>query len=114
MKNNIVILVVKCTSNNTIIHARGLNKNIILSTGNVGFKGAKRSTKYATEQLAQVMSEKLVENAIKSIIIIFKGSNKGKKSIIKKLKQKKILITQLIDKTPISHNGCRAKKKRRL
>jgi small subunit ribosomal protein S11 len=113
MKNKIVTLAVKCTANNTIIHARGLNKNIILSTGNVGFKGAKRSTKYATEQLAQVMSEKLIENKIKNIIIIFKGSNKGKKSIIKKLK-KTIVITKLIDKTPVSHNGCRAKKKRRL
>jgi len=113
MKNKIVTLAVKCTSNNTIIHARGLDKNIILSTGNVGFKGAKRSTKYATEQLAQVMCEKLIENKIKSIIIIFKGSNKGKKSIIKKLK-KNIIITKLIDKTPVPHNGCRAKKKRRL
>jgi small subunit ribosomal protein S11 len=113
MKNKIVTLAVKCTSNNTIIHARGLNKNIILSTGNVGFKGAKRSTKYAVEQLAQVMCEKLIENKIKSIVIAFKGSNKGKKSIIKKLK-KNIIITKLIDKTPVPHNGCRAKKKRRL
>ena len=115
MKKKIITVAVRCTTNNTIIHAAEVKKkNIILSTGNVGFKGSKRSTKYAAEQLAQLISEKLVENKVKRIIIVFRGFNKGRKAIIKKFRKKKIIIKRLIDKTPKAHNGCRAKKRRRL
>ena len=115
MKKQVITVAVRCTTNNTIIHAAGVKKkNIILSTGNVGFKGSKRSTKYASEKLAQIMANKLVENKIKRIKIVFKGFNKGRKSIIKKFRKKRIKIVKLIDKTPKAHNGCRAKKKRRL
>jgi small subunit ribosomal protein S11 len=114
MKKKTIILAVRCTSNNTIIHAAGLgNKNIILSAGNAGFKGSKRSTKYAAECVAQKMSEKLVAVKVRKIILVFRGSNKGRKSIIRKLKKKRIKIRKLIDKTPKAHNGCRAKKRRR-
>jgi len=115
MKKKIITVAVRCTTNNTIIHAAEVKKkNIILSTGNVGFKGSKRSTKYAAEQLAQLMSEKLVENKVKRITLVFRGFNKGRKAIIKKFRRKKIIIKRLIDKTPKAHNGCRAKKRRRL
>ena len=114
-KKKIITLAIKCSSNNTIIHATGLNnKNIILSTGNVGFKGSKRSTKYAAECLAQKMSEKIAAIKIRKIILIFRGSNKGRKSIIRKFKKKRIKILKLMDKTPKAHNGCRGKKKRRI
>lgn len=110
----ITILTVQCTSNNTIIHAQCANQvNLIVSAGTTGLKGAKRSTVYASQQTANVMADKLKEKKIDSAIIIFKGFGRGRKSVIKGFK-KKIKILQILDKTPIAHNGCRLPKKRRL
>ena len=105
---------VKCSSNNTIMHATLTNnKNIILSTGIIGFKGAKRSSSYAAQKIAEFMGSKLKENKVKNIVLTFKGVGKGRKFIIKGLKKHKINIIKLIDKTPLAHNGCRKKKRRR-
>ena len=111
MENRIVKVIASCTSNNTILHASLSSMcNLIISTGKVGFKGAKRSTKFAAQRAAEVLGEKLIEKQVKNIILIFKGFGKGRKSILKGLKQQQIVIRKLIDKTPQAHNGCRAKK----
>lgn len=115
MENRIVKIIASCTSNNTILHASlSPIDNIVISSGGVGFKGAKRSTAFAAQRAAEVLSEKLIEKQFTNIILIFKGFGKGRKSILKGLKQQPIVIKRLIDKTPKVHNGCRAKKKRRL
>lgn len=112
----IAYIAVNCSSNNTIMHATLTNgKNILLSTGIVGFKGAKRSSSYAAQKVAELMGDRLrlLENRTINIILIFKGLGKGRKFIIKGLKKSKIDIIKLIDKTPLAHNGCRKKKQRR-
>jgi small subunit ribosomal protein S11 len=115
MKNKIINLTVKCNINNTIIHAAGpKNKNIVLSTGNIGFKGAKRSSKYAGRRIAEIMGGKLRENQLTRVVLIFKGNGKSRKAIIKGLKKRKIKIQNILDNTEIAHNGCRLKKTRRL
>jgi small subunit ribosomal protein S11 len=115
MKNHIIKLDVKCTSNNTILHAsKPENKNIVISTGLAGFKGAKRSTPYAAQQAAEIMGTKLLESKTNKIILCFNGVGKNKKSIVKGLRKKKILIMKIIDKTQVPHNGCRPPKKRKL
>ena len=109
-------LAVRCTSNNTLLHATiPFQKNIVISSGTVGFKGAKRSTPFAAQKAAESMAEKLLENQINLICLIFRGyGKKEKKAVLKGLKKKKIYIFKIVDKTTIAHNGCRSKKKRRL
>lgn len=105
---------VNCSSNNTIIHATLINnKNIILSTGIIGFKGAKRSSSHAAQKIAELMGSKLIENQITNIILTFRGLGKGRKFIIKGLKKHKMNIIKLIDRTSTAHNGCRQRKRRR-
>jgi small subunit ribosomal protein S11 len=107
-------VVVNCSSNNTIIHTTlSNNKNIILSTGLVGFKGAKRSSSHAAQKVAELLGSKLLETKVVNIIITFKGLGKGRKFILKGLKKSKINVLRLIDRTPLPHNGCRPKKRRR-
>jgi small subunit ribosomal protein S11 len=113
--NSTVLLAVNCTSNNTIIHTKGSNDfNFSVSSGVCGLKGAKRSTLYAAEQTILLVVEKLKEKNIRSVFVFFSGFGKGRRAIIKGLKKKKLRILRIFDKTPISHNGCRKKKKRRL
>lgn len=111
----ITILTVQSTSNNTIINAQLANKqNLIVSSGTAGLTGARRSTVYAAQQTAFLMGDKLQEKNINNAIVFFKGFGRGRKPVIKGLKKKKINIRQIFDMTPISHNGCRPSKKRRL
>jgi len=119
MKKKLTFLAIKCTRNNTILHATiPGNKNIIVSTGTVGFKGGKRSTPYAAQKAAECIGDKLLllENKVKKMFIIFTGlgTKKSKKFVIKGLKKKNLKIFRIIYKTSISHNGCRAKKRRKL
>ena len=90
----LVNLAIKYTSNNTILHATGPNnKNIIISSGTVGFKGAKRSTPFAAQKASELMGDKLLENRLTSVNVIFRGfGKKEKKAILKGLKRKNILI----------------------
>jgi small subunit ribosomal protein S11 len=91
IKEFVTKIEIKCSSNNTIIHASNINtKNIVVSTGSIGFKGAKRSTTHASQQIAEYLGEKLIENKTINVILIFKGFGKGKKSIIKGFQKKSI------------------------
>jgi small subunit ribosomal protein S11 len=115
LKKSITKIEIKSSSNNTILHASNKQiKNIVISPGLIGFKGAKRATTYASQQIAEYLGEKLIENKTTDVILIFKGFGKGKKSIIKGLVKKKINIITIIDKVLIAHNGCRLPKQRRL
>ena len=108
-------IIANCTSNNTIIQATMYNdKTITLSTGMIGFKGAKRSSSHAAQKVAEFMGSKLVENKVTHISLTLKGLGKGRKFITKGLKKKKINVLKIVDRTPLAHNGCRQKKKRRL
>jgi small subunit ribosomal protein S11 len=106
-------LCINCNKNNTIMHATLIEKNIILSSGRVGFVGTKRSTKFAAQKVAETMGKELKENKIRSVFLFFKGVHKRRKAIIKILKLEQINILKLIDKTSIAHNGCRSPKIRR-
>ena len=108
-------VIVNCTFNNTIINAQlNENKNIIINAGLVGFKGAKRSSIYAAQQIVNFISHKLLNLKFTNIILIFNNFSKVRKSIIKTFKKKKLNIIKIIDITSIPHNGCRLVKKRRL
>lgn len=104
------------TFNNTIINITDMNGNTIswASAGGVGFKGAKKGTAYA----AQLASEKAVEQAkfhgMQIVNVLLKGPGPGRESAIRALDQAGLKIKTLRDITPIPHNGCRPRKKRRV
>mmetsp|Transcript_7488 Transcript_7488/g.12424 ORF Transcript_7488/g.12424 Transcript_7488/m.12424 type:complete len:117 (-) Transcript_7488:91-441(-) len=115
LKKLLTKIEVNCSANNTILHASNRKtKNIVVSPGLIGFKGAKRSTTYAAQQIAEHLGNKLIENKTTNVILIFKGFNKSKKSVVKGLAKKKIKIIKIIDKIISAHNGCRLPKQRRL
>jgi small subunit ribosomal protein S11 len=110
------IAFIKATFNNTIINITDMNGNTIAwaSSGGVGFKGTKKGTPYA----AQLASEKAVENAkfhgIQFVHVMVKGPGPGRESAIRALDAAGLKIKTLRDVTPIPHNGCRPRKKRRV
>lgn len=108
-KKLVTNVIAKCSSNNTFIST----KSFSISTGEVGFKGGKRSTPYAANQAAQFVGEKLSERSITFILVTFKNFGKCRKAVLKGLIKKKIKILKVIDKSSNPHNGCRPSKKRR-
>jgi small subunit ribosomal protein S11 len=107
---------IKATFNNTIINITDLNGNSVswASSGSVGFKGTKKGTPYA----AQLAAEKAVEQAkyhgIQYLHIRLKGPGPGRESAIRALDAAGLKIKTMRDITPIPHNGCRPRKKRRV
>ena len=84
------------------------------SSGSSGFKGARRSTSYAAQAAAENAGKKAVEKGVKSVKLITKGLGPGRLSCTKGLISAGLKISLIGDITPVPHNGCRAKKKRRV
>ncbi len=107
---------IRATFNNTIINITDLNGNSVswASSGSVGFKGTKKGTPYA----AQLAAEKAVEQAkfhgVQYLHIRLKGPGPGRESAIRALDAAGLKIKTMRDITPIPHNGCRPRKKRRV
>jgi small subunit ribosomal protein S11 len=84
------------------------------SSGSSGFKGSRRSTPYAAQAAAENAAKKAVEQGVKSIKLITKGLGPGRISCTKGLVTAGLRISLVGDLTPTPHNGCRAKKRRRV
>lgn len=109
------IINVKSTFNNTIVSASDLNGNIVAisSPGQIGYKGARKSTAYAATKASEDLYEKIAKIGMKEVDIILKGIGPGRQAAVKGLKAAGLRINKLVDKTPVPHNGCRSKKKPR-
>lgn len=110
-------LKVNCTSNNTILTLTNTKLKTLttVSTGKVGFKGAKRSTFIAAEKAANEISQFIGKfKKPYSFVIFYKGTGRGKRAVITGLKKRKIQILKILNMTHVAHNGCRPPKKRRL
>ncbi len=108
---------IKATYNNTIISITDMTGNIIswASSGGEGFKGSRKSTPYAAQMAAKNAAQKAIDVAgMKTIDVYVKGPGIGRESAIRSLAQTGLDITKIIDKTPVPHNGCRPRKKRRV
>lgn len=101
---------------NTIVTITSNNGNTVswASSGSAGFKGARRSTSYAAQAAAENAGKKAVELGIRSVKLITKGLGPGRSSCTKGLISAGLKIDIVGDVTPIPHNGCRAKKRRRV
>lgn len=107
---------IQCTYNNTIITITDLNGAVLAwsSAGSLGFKGAKKSTPYAASQVAGDVHEKIQKNGIKELEVYVKGVGSGRESSVRALAGHGYEMTMIKDITPIAHNGCRARRPRRV
>ena len=107
---------INSTFNNTIITITDTTGNTVSwsSSGNKGFKGSRKSTPFAAQLAAEEAGKKAIEHGMKNIEIIIKGPGNGRESAIRALGSTGLNITVIKDVTPITHNGCRPSKKRRV
>jgi small subunit ribosomal protein S11 len=104
------------TFNNTLVSITDMHGNIIgwSSAGRVGFKGSRKSTAYAAQQVAQDAARQAMSHGMKEIEVRVKGPGSGRESAIRALQAIGLEITSIKDITPVPHNGCRPRKKRRV
>ena len=104
------------TFNNTLVSITDMHGNIIgwSSAGRVGFKGSRKSTAYAAQQVAQDAARQAMAHGMKEVEIRVKGPGSGRESAIRALQAIGLEISAIKDVTPVPHNGCRPRKKRRV
>lgn len=107
---------IQASFNNTIITITDKQGNTLAwsAPGIVGYSGSKKSTPFAAQIAATDAARKAKEVGIKELEIYVKGPGSGRESAIRALQAAGLTITSIRDVTPIPHNGCRAKKKRRV
>jgi len=104
------------TFNNTQVSITDAHGNLIgwSSAGRVGFKGSRKSTAYAAQQVAQDAARQAMSHGMKEVEIRVKGPGSGRESAIRALQAIGLEISSIKDVTPVPHNGCRPRKKRRV
>ena len=107
---------IKSSFNNTIITFTDQQGATIswASSGNVGFKGSRKSTPFAAQQVAQEAARQAMAHGLKEVEIRVKGPGSGRESAIRALQAIGLEISVIKDITPVPHNGCRPRKKRRV
>ena len=107
---------IQASFNNTIITITDKQGNVLVwsAPGIVGYSGSKKSTPFAAQIAAADAARKAKEIGIKDVEVRVKGPGFGRESAIRALQASGLVITLIKDVTPIPHNGCRPKKKRRV
>jgi len=107
---------VNSTFNNTLVTITDTNGNAIAwsSCGAKGFKGSRKSTPYAAQVAADDAARKAMEHGMKSVDIVVMGPGSGRESAIRAFNAVGLVVTSIKDVTPLPHNGCRARKRRRV
>ncbi|GIW69496.1 MAG: 30S ribosomal protein S11 [Patescibacteria group bacterium] len=102
--------------NNTIVTVTDSDGNTLFSasSGSAGFKGSRRSTPYAATKAAEMAGSQASKAGLRDVSVFVKGPGLGRISSIKALKTSGLNVVSISDLTPIPHNGCRPKKKRRV
>jgi small subunit ribosomal protein S11 len=104
------------TFNNTNVTITDMQGNVLgwSSAGRVGFKGSRKSTAFAAQQVAQDAARQAMSHGMREIEVRVKGPGSGRESAIRALQAIGLEISVIKDVTPIPHNGCRPRKKRRV
>ena len=107
---------VNASFNNTMITITDAQGNAISwsSAGAMGFKGSRKSTPYAAQVAAEDAGKKAIEHGMKTLEVEVKGPGSGRESALRALQAVGFTITAIRDVTPIPHNGCRPRKRRRV
>ena len=107
---------VNSTFNNTLVTITDYQGNTIAwsSSGSMGFKGSRKSTPYAAQLAAEDAGRKASEHGVKNVDIEVQGPGSGRESALRALQIVGFQVNSIRDVTPIPHNGCRPKKRRRV
>jgi len=107
---------IQATANNTLLTCTDASGNakFTVSAGSVGFKNSRKSTPYASQTAAEELAKKCLGVGIREVHVRLKGLGFGKEAALRGLQTTGLFIRSLEECTPISHNGCRIRKKRRL
>lgn len=107
---------VKSTFNNTIVSITDLQGNVVAwaSSGTAGFKGSRKGTPFAAQSAAEKVGREAQQMGIKTLDVMVKGPGSGRESAIRSLQAQGFHIRSIKDKTPVPHNGCRPRKRRRV
>ena len=110
------IVFVKATFNNTIISITDLAGNVLswASAGKVNFSGSRKSSAYAATLAAQDAANSVSSYGMKEVEINLSGPGAGRESAVRGIQSSGLTISIIRDKTPVPHNGCRARKRRRV
>ena len=107
---------IKSSFNNTIVSISDLEGNVLAwaSAGNVGFKGSRKSTPFAAQLAAEAAARRAMEHGVRKVDVIVKGPGSGRETAIRSIQNVGIEVSGIKDVTPVPHNGCRPKKRRRV
>jgi small subunit ribosomal protein S11 len=107
---------IKSTFNNTIISITDPTGNVISwrSAGQVGFKGSRKSTPFAAQLAAEQCAKDAMEHGMRKVSVFVKGPGSGRETAIRSLQATGLEIASIQDCTPVPHNGCRPRKRRRV
>jgi small subunit ribosomal protein S11 len=107
---------VQSTFNNLIISLCNASGQVISwsSAGKMGFRGSKKNTPYAAQVAAEDCSKEAFEYGLRKVKVFVKGPGQGRESAIRSIHNSGIEVTEIVDVTPMPHNGCRPPKKRRV
>ena len=107
---------IKATFNNTLVTITDVNGEVVAwdSAGTVGFKGSRKSTPFAAGQAAERVARKAMDHGMRQVDVSVKGPGSGREAAIRSLEAAGLSILSIRDVTPMPHNGCRARKRRRV
>ncbi len=110
------IVHIRATFNNTLITITDPEGGAICSDsgGTVGFKGSRKSTPFAAQQAAEKCAKRAIRYGVREVEVQVKGPGSGRESAISALQSAGLRISSIEDVTPIPHNGCRPRKRRRV
>ena len=107
---------IQSSFNNTIVTITDLNGNALAwaSSGGLGFNGAKKSTPFAAQTVAETAVQRAASYGLREVHVYVKGPGVGRESAVRSLGAMGLKVKSISDVTPIPHNGCRPKKTRRV
>jgi small subunit ribosomal protein S11 len=107
---------IKSTFNNTIVSITDPMGNVVAwaSSGQVGFKGSRKSTPFAAQIAAESAARRAQEHGIRTVDVFVKGPGSGRETAIRSLQATGLEVGTISDVTPVPHNGCRPPKRRRV
>ena len=110
------IVTIQASFNNTIITITDPTGNVITwsTPGMVGFNGSKKSTPFAAQVAAADAARRAKDLGLRTVEVLVKGPGSGRESAIRALQANGLAVTSIKDVTPLPHNGCRPRKKRRV
>jgi small subunit ribosomal protein S11 len=107
---------VKASFNNTLVTITSTNGEVVAtgSAGQVGFKGTRKSTPFGAQRAAEKAAASAMRLGVREVEVRVKGAGSGRESAVRALANSGLRVVSIEDVTPLPHNGCRARKRRRV